>query len=82
VLHISIWGVEAFFGGLSGDGTEIWAPMTTWAQPNWRVWSAADMALYTQPTLTVEKHFNNTPTAVSFTHHNAGSSSLRKMKAF
>jgi len=25
VLHISIWRVEAFFGGwLNGDGTEFW----------------------------------------------------------
>jgi len=23
--------VEAFFGGLSGDGTEFWAPVTAWA---------------------------------------------------
>jgi len=26
VLHISIWGIEALFGGLSGDWTEFWAP--------------------------------------------------------
>jgi len=26
VLHISIWGIEAVSGGLSGDGTEFWAP--------------------------------------------------------
>jgi len=26
VLHISIWGIETFSGGLSGDGTEFWAP--------------------------------------------------------
>jgi len=28
VLHISIWGIEAFPGGLSGDGTEFWVPVT------------------------------------------------------
>jgi len=28
VLHISIWGIEAFFGRLSGDGTESLAPVT------------------------------------------------------
>jgi len=26
VLHITIWGIEAFAGGLSGDGTEFWVP--------------------------------------------------------
>jgi len=26
VLHISVWGIEAFFGVLSGDGTEFWDP--------------------------------------------------------
>jgi len=26
VLHISIWMIEAFPGGLSGDGDEFWAP--------------------------------------------------------
>jgi len=26
VLHITIWGIEAFTGGLSGDRTELWAP--------------------------------------------------------
>jgi len=25
VLHISIWGIEAFSGRLSSDGTEFWA---------------------------------------------------------
>jgi len=30
VLHISIWGVEAFVEGLSGDWTEFWAPVTAW----------------------------------------------------
>jgi len=34
VLHISIWGVEAFFGRLGGDGTEFWAPVTA-CPPNW-----------------------------------------------
>jgi len=38
-------GVEAFSGGLSGDGTEFWAPVTVWASLNWRVWSVADTAL-------------------------------------
>jgi len=31
VLRISIWGIEAFSGVLSGDGTEFWAPVTAWA---------------------------------------------------
>jgi len=44
VLHILIWGIGAFFGGLRGDGTEIWAPLTAWAL-QWGVWSAADAAL-------------------------------------
>jgi len=25
VFHISGWGIEALYGGLSGDGTEFWA---------------------------------------------------------
>jgi len=37
-------GVEAFFGELSGDGTECWAPVTAWV-PQLGVWSAADTAL-------------------------------------
>jgi len=37
-------GVEAFFGGLSGDETEFWAPVTAWA-PQLGVWNAADTAL-------------------------------------
>jgi len=39
-------GVEAFFGELSGDGSEFWAPVTV-CPPNWGVWSAADTALTT-----------------------------------
>jgi len=31
VLHISIWGVKAFFGELSGDGTAFWTHVTAWA---------------------------------------------------
>jgi len=39
-------GVEAFFGWLSGDGTEFWAPVTAWSQQlGSRLWSAADTAL-------------------------------------
>jgi len=45
VLHTSIWGIEAFSGVLSGDGTEFWALVTTCPLPNWGVWSAADTAL-------------------------------------
>ena len=29
-----IWEFEAFFGELSSDGTDFWAPVTAWA-PNW-----------------------------------------------
>jgi len=47
VLHISIWGIEAFFRGLSGDGTEFWAPCDGVSPPNLGVWSAADTALST-----------------------------------
>jgi len=25
------WGVKTFFGGLNGDGTKFWAPVTAWA---------------------------------------------------
>jgi len=46
VLHISIWGAEAFSGGLSGDGTEFWAPCCSVGPPNLGVWSAADTALF------------------------------------
>jgi len=35
VLHISIWGIEAFFRGLSGDGTEFWAPCDGVSPPIW-----------------------------------------------
>jgi len=45
VLHISSWGVEAFFGWLSGEGSEFWAPVAAWP-PNWGVWSVADTALF------------------------------------
>jgi len=31
VLHISIWGIEAFSGGLFGDGTDFGTPVTAWA---------------------------------------------------
>jgi len=44
VLHISIWGIEAFSGWLSGDRTEFWAPCAS-VPPNWGVWSAAATAL-------------------------------------
>ena len=30
MLHISFWGVEAFFGWLSGEGSEFWAPVAAW----------------------------------------------------
>jgi len=46
VLHISIWGVETFVEGLSGDWTEFWAPVTA-CPPNWGILSAADAALRT-----------------------------------
>jgi len=43
VLHISIWGFEAFFEGIRSDCTEIWA---LWQRdPNWEIRSAADTAL-------------------------------------
>jgi len=35
VPHISIWGIEAFSGGLSGDGTEFWAPCECVGHLNW-----------------------------------------------
>jgi len=44
VLHISIWEIEAFSGGLNGDGTEFWAPCDN-VPPQLAVWSAADTAL-------------------------------------
>jgi len=47
VLRISIWGIEAFSGGPSGDGTEFWVPCDSVAPPHWVVWSAASMALRT-----------------------------------
>jgi len=47
VLHISIWGFEAFSWGLSGDGTEFWAPCDSLGPPQLGVWSAADTALST-----------------------------------
>jgi len=30
VIHISIWGIKAFSGWRSGDGTEFWAPVTAY----------------------------------------------------
>jgi len=30
VLHISIWEIEAFSGGLSGDGLNFGPPVTAW----------------------------------------------------
>ena len=48
MLHISIWevgGVEAFFGWLSGEGSEYWAPVAA-CPPNWGVWNTADTALF------------------------------------
>jgi len=45
MLHISIWGIEAFSGVQSGDGTGILGPLWQRAPPNWEVWSAADTAL-------------------------------------
>jgi len=33
VLRVSIWGTEAFSGGLSGDGTEFWAPCDSVSSP-------------------------------------------------
>jgi len=33
VLHISIWGIEAFSGWRSGDGTEFWAPCDSVGSP-------------------------------------------------
>ena len=53
MFHISVWGVEASFGGLSpqkplcGDGTEFWTPVT--ACPHMVVWRAADTALVGPP---------------------------------
>jgi len=35
VLHITIWEIEAFSGGLSGDGTEFWPPCDSVGLPNW-----------------------------------------------
>jgi len=34
VLHISIWGIEAFSGWRSGDGTEFWTPCVSVGPPN------------------------------------------------
>jgi len=51
VLHVSIWEIEIFSGGLSGDGTEFWAPRDSVGRPQLGVWSAADTALATGPTL-------------------------------
>jgi len=45
MLHISIWGIKAFCGVLSGDGTGIFGPLWQRGPPNWGVWSAADTAL-------------------------------------
>ena len=45
MLHISIWGVEAFFGWLSGEGSEFWAPVAAWP-PLLGVWSVAETALF------------------------------------
>jgi len=47
MLHISIWGVEAFFGELNGDGTEFWAAVTACPPQLGGVQSAADTALIT-----------------------------------
>jgi len=44
VVHISIWGIEAFSGVLSGGGTGILGPCDS-VGPPWGVWSAADTAL-------------------------------------
>jgi len=35
MIHISIWGIEAFSEGLSGDGTGILGPLRQRAPPNW-----------------------------------------------
>jgi len=45
VLRISIWSIEVLSGGLSGDGTECWAPCDSVGPSNWGVWSAADTGL-------------------------------------
>jgi len=50
VLHISIWGIEAFSGVLSGDGTEFGPPVTA-CPPELGIWSAVDTALQCQPTM-------------------------------
>jgi len=47
MLHISIWGIEAFSGVLSGDGTGILGPLWQRGPPQLGVWSAADTALCT-----------------------------------
>jgi len=46
VLHIPIWGIEAFSGSLSGDGSGVLGPCNSVAPPKWGVWSAADTALF------------------------------------
>jgi len=46
VLRISIWGIEAFSGGLSGDGTKFWAPCDSVPPRKWGICSAADTALF------------------------------------
>jgi len=45
MLHISIWGIEAFSEVLSGDRSRILGTLWQRGPPNLGVWSEADTAL-------------------------------------
>jgi len=42
MLHLSIWGIEAFSGVLTGDGTGILGPLWQRGTLQLGVWGAAD----------------------------------------